>query len=978
MPLNAQSTETRELAELVRQTHAQNAAAGRTDEFHAEAAVWPADLSRRRFIQLMGASIALAGVGGCNRPPSKEIVPYTLPPEAGTGGEAIYYASAFAWEGFARGILVAAHNGRPTKIEGNPEHPESLGATDIFTQAAILTLYDPDRSRAPVRLNNPSSWQAFDREWSERRAKLLQNHGAGLALLTEPTTSPTYLQTIHRLLEQFPEAHWYQHTPLARYDRGGTQLDYDFSQADVVFSIESDVLGMHPAAIRYSRAFAARRRVVNGKSNPTRLYALESSPTITSSLADARLPVSPMRWPAILLELGASLGVNLSANPGSTSLPESARSKTTLSGNERQFVDHLARDLRAKAPRALCVVDPALPEVFHSFADALNQHLGAVGVTVHSFPAVRSDGDARARGDLSELSADIDRGEVNELFILEGNPVYTGSAERFKERLRKVPFSVHLGSHGDETAEACRWHLPQSHFLESWGDLRAYDGTVSIVQPLIEPLYETTSAIELLQRISPLPAETGYDLVRAHWALRQPDFDAQWRRWLDRGILPESRQPAGTSTAAKMPVATDWQDLAATEAIALVFKPDPTLSDGRWANHAWLQELPKPFTHLVWDNAALISPQFAERQHLKEGDEIRLHTDAGPLLMPVWILPGHADACVTLHLGSGRARVGTVGTGHGVDVYPIRPTGTRWLGQATRIERTGKRTELVSTHSHFSMQSREPVKTIQFAKLDQAKREEKEYGSMYPKVHYTSYAWGMSIDLNTCTGCNACVIACQAENNIPVVGKEQVQRGREMHWIRIDRYYDGEPANPRILQQPVPCMHCETAPCELVCPVGATVHSSEGLNDMVYNRCVGTRYCSNNCPYKVRRFNFFDFRLPLDSPKYLQSNPNVTVRQRGVMEKCTYCVQRINAARIRAERELRTIRDGEILTACQQACPVEAIIFGDINNPESRVAQRKREQTDYGLLAELNTRPRTTYLARVIDEVARPLTEGTA
>jgi len=972
MSTNSQPGEMKERAELLRQTHAKNAAAHRTDEFPADASIWPADLSRRRFIQMMGASIALAGLGGCNRMPSKEIVPYTLPPEAGTGAEALFYASAFPWEGFARGILVATHNGRPTKIEGNPAHSESLGAADIFTQASVLSLYDPDRSQTPRHRGDPSSWQAFEDAWAERRGALIQNRGRGLALLTEPTTSPTFLQTIHRLLEDFPEARWYQYTPLPRYDRNGTQLDYDFKKADVVFTIESDVLVSHPAAIRYSRAFADRRRVVNNHCNPSRLYALESSPTHTGSLAFARLPASPLRWPKILIELGATLGVNLPQD-----LFGAENNSSELTPEEKKFIENLARDLRAKAPGVLCVADPSLPEAFHVFADTLNRHFNAYDVTVHAIAPVRSDADTRANGTLTDLIGAIDADEVNALVILDSDPVYTASNVQFGKRLKQLGFSAHLGCHFDETAELCEWHVPQSHFLESWGDLRAFDGTTSIQQPLIEPLYKTVSAIELLQKISPAPAENGYDLVRAHWALNRPDFGPDWRRWLDRGVVPNSAEPHVPVPPAKANSPLRLGTISNHE-IALVFRPDPTLSDGRWANHGWLQELPKPFTHLVWDNAALLSPAFAKKHDLENGDEISLRTDHGELLMPVWILPGHADDCVTLHLGSGRGRVGSVGRKCGVDVYPFLPTTARWLGRADRLEKTGQKRDIVSTHDHFSMQSRDPVKTVSLQDIAEMKREKKNYDSMYPKVNYTSYAWGMSIDLNTCTGCNACVIACQAENNIPVVGKEQVKRGREMHWIRIDRYYDGDPANPRILQQPVPCMQCENAPCELVCPVGATVHSSEGLNDMVYNRCVGTRYCSNNCPYKVRRFNFFDFRQPLDSPEFLQANPNVSVRQRGVMEKCTYCVQRINAARIRAERELRKIRDGEVLTACQQACPVEAIIFGDLSDPKSRVTQRKGENTDYALLEELNTRPRTTYLARVTEDPARARTGGAA
>ncbi len=964
MKLSAHSSETLSLAKLAQETHARNAAAGRSDEFPTGASVWPADLSRRHFLQLMGASLALAGVGGCNRPPSKEIVPYTLPPEAGQGAEALYYASAFSWEGFARGILVAAHTGRPTKIEGNPQHPDSLGATDAITQAAVLSLYDPDRSKTPRRAGEPSSWQTFDQDWRERRERLSANRGRGFAILSEPTTSPTYLRELHQLLDTFPEARWYQHTPLVRYDRNGVQTDYDFAKADVVFTIDADVFSTHPSAIRYSRAFTARRKVVDGKVNPSRLYTVESSPSITGSMADVRLPADPARWPIILNALAEKLAQNSS---------DSSAFESALTPHEEHFINALARDLSAKAPNVLCVVDAALPESFHAFADSLHAKLGAVNVTVRAHPALRSDRDARAIGNIEQLTAALDRDEISELLIIDSNPVYTaGGDQHFAERLRRVPFSVHLGQHFDETAEACRWHLPQSHFLEAWGDLRAFDGTASIVQPLIEPLYETASACELLRRIWQPPGANGYELVRETWRAARPteDFENVWRRWLDRGVIPNSAETENLSstetvsrTFSKIP-----EDAGSPQKeITIIFKPDPNIADGRWSNNAWLQELPKPFTHLVWDNALLVSQGLASLYNLENGDEIQLAAENGQVTAPIWIVPGHADNCVTVHLGYGRRLVGTVGVGHGFDAYKIRSQPTSWLGRARTFAKTGGRQTLVSTHSHFSMEGRDLAKTINVAELSDFKREKSDFPSLYPKVAYTSYAWGLSIDLSVCTGCNACVIACQAENNIPVVGKDQVARGREMHWIRIDRYYSGDPANPRILQQPVPCMHCENAPCELVCPVAATVHSSEGLNDMVYNRCVGTRYCSNNCPYKVRRFNFFDYREPAGSPEYLQKNPNVTSRERGVMEKCTYCVQRINAGRIRAERENRKVRDGEIVTACQQACPVEAIVFGDINDPASRVSARKREKTDYSLLAELNTRPRTTYLTRIIN-----------
>ncbi len=924
------------------------------NEFPVGATLGPSELDRRQFVKLMGASIALAGLAGCVRRSTEKIVPYVVAPETAVPGHPQFFATALAVEGFARGIVVESHLGRPTKIEGNPDHPESLGATDAMTQAAILSLYDPDRSRVPRRQGQPSDWATFESEWAQRRAALLKAEGDGLALLTEPTSSPTLRREIQRVLKRFPKARWYQHTPLAGYEVDGHQPDYDFDKADIIFTIASDCLYRHPAALRYSRAFARRRRVENGNARVNRFYALESTPTVTGALADFRLPVSPPRMRVLLDVLAQAISDNT---------PPSAHG---LSRAEAQFVTSLIDDLRHHAPAVVCVAGPEEDADIQRWALTLNNHFGTNGKTAHFIPSLRSDTDQASAGNLAALSAAMHRGEVTGLFILGSNPVYTSPIDLdFSGQLLKVPFTVHHGGHVDETAILCTWHLPESHFLETWADLRAYEGTVTILQPLIEPLYDTRSDLEILRLFTAPPGDKPYDIVRETWQHERggSDFDLHWDRWLNTGIVDGSASPAVAAAAASNDA---WRVLArpaAGDLPILILQPDSTVLDGRWANNAWLQELPKPMTHLVWDNAALISPDFAAKLSVANGDLLALSSGPFAVEAAAWIMPGQAADCVTLSLGYGRTAAGSVGTGHGFNAYRLRAADALWQRSSLHVRKIGRSYPLVTTQQHFAMEGRDLVRVVSPAALSvPAPATSPTLYAPWPSV---GYAWGMSIDLSTCLGCNACIVACQAENNIPVVGKDQVARGREMHWIRIDSYFEGDTANPRLLHQPVPCMQCENAPCELVCPVAATVHSSEGLNDMVYNRCVGTRYCSNNCPYKVRRFNFFDYRPPSDALVNLQRNPDVTVRERGVMEKCTYCVQRINASRIAAEKEGRPIRDGEIKTACQQACPAEAIVFGNIADPESRVSHRKREPTNYRLLEELNTRPRTTYLAKV-------------
>lgn len=922
-----------------------------SDEFPAGASQWPADLNRRDFLQLTAASFALAGLVACSRHLPGQIRPAVTSGDAmQESGEPRWFATSMPTEGFGRGILVRTNSGRPTKIEGNPDHPESLGGTDVFTQAAILSLYDPDRSSVPQLDGLPSTWNAFEETWAAERAELIARRGAGLAVLTEPTTSPTLLRLLHELLDVLPEARWFQHTPLARYDH---DVDFDFTRADVILSLGSDCFYHHPAAVRYGAALAARRRVQDGSVAAPRFYALEPTPTVSGALADFRLPASPGR---LRLLLNAITRTIKGGAPGKE-----------LKADECRFVRGLAADIKANPGRVACVVGPECDPAIHTWAMALNSRSGQAAVRLSS--ASRSDGDSRSAGDLSDLANAMDRPDLRALFVLGVNPAYTGGIDLgLAEKFRRVPFTVHLGSHVDETAALAHWHLPEAHFLESWSDLRGFDGTASILQPTIEPMYATRSSSEIIRLIASGWSPAAYDLVRRTWATgRSPaDFDVCWHRWLDRGVVEEDRglPLALPGDAVEFP---DLETIAAEE-LTVGFQPDPTILDGRWANNAWLQELPKPLTHLVWENAALVSQILATRLALENGDVVVCGVAGAEIEVPVWIMPGQASDVITLSLGYGRTRIGVVGAGRGYDAYRLRRSSAPWHCTGVTIRKLGRKHTLVSTHGHFAMEGRDLVRVI--APTSAAIRIDHPTtgSSLYPTWRDDRYAWGMSIDLSACLGCQACVVACQAENNIPVVGKDQVARGREMHWLRIDRYYSGDRANPRFLHQPVPCMHCELAPCEVVCPVAATVHSSEGLNDMIYNRCIGTRYCSNNCPYKVRRFNFLDYHAPRDSTVYLQANPEVTVRERGIMEKCTYCVQRISAGRIAAEKENRAIRDGEIRTACQQACPAGAIVFGNLNDPSSLVARRKAEPTNYALLAELNTRPRTTYLAMVRQE----------
>jgi MoCo/4Fe-4S cofactor protein with predicted Tat translocation signal len=950
-------------------------------EFPEQASMFDDPKGRREFISLMGASLALAGLTACTRQPEEKILPYVRQPEQVVLGRPLFFATVASHDGYARGVLVESHEGRPTKIEGNPDHPLSLGATDVFGQAHVLGLYDPDRSRSVLFYGEERTWEGFRTALREALAKQKAKKGAGLRLFTGRVSSPTLVAQMAGILEAFPEAQWVSWEPAGRENsRAGAALafgepvepQYHFDKADVVLSLEADFVASHPASLRLVREFASRRKVTPEKADMNRLYVVEGSPTPTGASADHRLALRSSEIEGFARAVAAGLGVAVEG------------------GAAHAWVAPIVKDLARAGARALVLVGEAQPPAVHAIAHAINEALGAAGTTVtYTAPAEAAPlGGSTA---LQGLVADMQAGRVELLVILGPNPVYAAPADlAFKEALDKVKLHIHHGPYVDETAVRCEWHLPSSHPLESWGDLRAADGTASVVQPLIAPLYNTLSETEVLAAFSEKPEQKGYDVVREHWKERlgEADFEKRWNRALHDGVV------AGTAFAAKSVKvrAGEWTKVPRREAAAgleIVFRTDPGVFDGRFANLGWLQELPKPLTKLTWTNAAILSPRTAaklggfhveERGRGHETEVVELRYGGRSVKAPVWILPGHPDDAVTVHLGHGRERAGRVGNGVGFSAYALRTSDAPWFGGGLELAKTAETTIVACTQDHWTVEQpehaaaaeRHLVRAVNLAELvtnphavQDMGHETKEGLSLFPPYKYEGNAWGMAIDMSACVGCNACVVACQSENNIPVVGREQVARGREMHWIRVDRYYTGPPESPDTFHQPVLCMQCENAPCEVVCPVAATQHNEEGLNDMVYNRCVGTRYCSNNCPYKVRRFNFLLYQ-DWTTPTYkLMRNPEVTVRSRGVMEKCTYCVQRISRARIDSRNEDRVIRDGEIVTACEAACPAQAIVFGDVNDPQSRVSRLKAGARNYALLDELQTRPRTTYLAAV-------------
>ena len=944
-------------------------------EFPRQAVGWSEDENpvegRRNFLKLMGASLALAGMTACTRQPTEHIMPYVRQPEDLIPGRPLFFATAVTLNGVANGVLVESHEGRPTKVEGNPGHPATLGACDAFSQAAVLQLYDPDRSQALSYNGEIRSWGAFTGALRDALAQQKAKNGAGIRILTETLTSPSMAEQLRTIQKLYPGLKWHQWDAAGPHSARTAAMQafgqpantyYDFSHANVVVSLDADFLASGPASLRYARQFAKRRRVDEPSSTMNRLYVVEPMPTPTGTKADHRLALRASDIEEFAWALAISLGI--AQGP-----------KTGENHDIYKWLGPIARDLELNKGAGIVIAGEQQPPIVHSLAAIMNEKLGNTGKTVFHTDSIEAN-PVDQLASLQDLVKDLDAGAVELLIVIGGNPAFTAPVELgMRDRLKKAKLRIRLGLYADETSDVCQWQVPETHFLETWGDARAFDGTVTIQQPLIQPLYGGRSAMQVLQSFTEQPEKTPYDVVKGYWHDQHTgtDFEAWWRRAVHDGVVPGTALPVKTLIVRGEALSSRAGARHLGGKLEVIFRPDPTIYDGRFANNGWLQELPKPISKLTWDNAAFLSPATAHRLGVQKGDLLKLTYEGRSLNAPVFIQPGHVNGAATLHLGYGRTHAGRAGTGMGFNPYGLRTAKALWQDTGMEAVKAGGKYEFADTQNFHLLETPDRRHIIHRADLadfqknpesahEGAENPPKEL-SLYPEWKYEGHAWGMAIDLNSCTGCGACVVACQAENNIAVVGKDQVRRGRAMHWLRVDSYYQGEESDPAIYNQPVPCMHCENAPCELVCPVQATTHSSEGLNDMVYNRCVGTRYCSNNCPYKVRRFNFFlfsDFETP--SLK-LQRNPDVSVRSRGVMEKCTYCVQRINSAKIDAEKQDRPVRDGEIQTACQATCPSDAIVFGDINDKNSRVSKLKANERNYSLLADLNTRPRTTYLA---------------
>jgi molybdopterin-containing oxidoreductase family iron-sulfur binding subunit len=955
-------------------------------EFPSSAQEWVDPVSRRGFMKLMGASMALAGLSGCTKQPDEPIYPYIKAPEDLILGKPNYFATAHPLATGAVPTLVKADQFRPIKIDGNPEHPYNQGSSDVFTQASLLDLYDPDRSKRVT-------FQGENREWTEfaqtLRSKATESKdGTGIYFLTTTITSPTLARQWKEVAAAYPSAKLVQYDPAI----AGTALaagavpQYDLSGADVIVSLDADFLSgaAYPGFHKLVREYAARRK---DPKQLNRLYAIESMPTTTGMKAEHRLGLRASEVPAFAAALAAALGVEGASAPGYNWTPE-----------QQKFLTALAKDLKARAGKSAVIPGLYQDASVAALALAINNALGNTGktVAVTSEPLNPLPSDQIA--DFKALVSDLNAGKVEWLVILNANPIYSSPADLdFVSAFNKAKVVAHLGMHQNETGQIAQWHIPAAHALEFWSDARAYDGTVSIVQPLIEPLYGGHAAHEVFQALLNEPLLTSYQAVRETWKTAiKGDFETGWRKALHAGWIPDTKFDTTGKASADKAFHGQVPTPSPKDAIEIIFRPDLCVYDGRWSNVGWLQELPKPVTNLSWDNAAIVSGETLTKLGLEEDDIVELTVGGGKVKAPVIVAPGHPDNSVTVHLGYGRQAAGRVGSGAGFSAYLIRPAGAPFYATGS-IKKVEGKWGVAVTKSHFqdhrsarfggegggthSLEANEAIGErgiIRYATLAEYKQnpgfaneghEVTHMGtSLFPNWTYNEgNAWGMSIDMASCTGCNACVLSCYAENNIPVVGKQQVRIGRNMQWLRIDSYFEGDLAAPRAHFQPMMCQHCENAPCEQVCPVGATVHTPEGLNTMVYNRCVGTRYCSNNCPYKVRRFNFLLFSDYETESLKLMRNPDVSVRSRGVMEKCSFCVQRITVAKIEADKENRGIRDGEIVTACQQACPGGAITFGNINDKGSRVAKQRADERTYQVLADLNTRPRTTYVAAVLN-----------
>jgi molybdopterin-containing oxidoreductase family iron-sulfur binding subunit len=937
-----------------------------------------AQIGRRNFLKLMGASLALAGVAGCRRP-EEAIVPYVDQPEEIVPGVPNYYATTIPFDTSAYGVIVECHEGRPTKIEGNPAHPSTRGASSIFLQAAILGLYDPNRSAKIRQGGKNREFADFLSFWGEQAAAFAADGGAGLAVLAEPFSSPTLARLKSEFSQAYPRARWVTYAPLSDETRTtalksltGAELVpvYRYDRARVILALDADFLQHESESITAAMDFAAGRQPGDAGAAMNRLYVVESAYSTTGGMADHRLRLPSEDIGSFLLALLRELadrGLALENVPSGIGNTEFNKKWTAA----------VASDLLEAGQAGLIVAGRRQPPWVHELVFLLNHALGSAGQCIDFFPL--NDAALSSTAELNKLTTDMAAGQINTLFILGGNPVYNAPVDfNFAEALDHVAHTIHLGHYHDETAQRSAWHISQAHVLENWGDARAVDGTLSVVQPTIASLYGGYSDIELIGALVTAGPAKGYDLVRTTWQsiIGPNDFEKKWRRVLHDGVFEGTVSEEITFTPLKSAdriiaeLSPPGRDVS-QENLELGFYAS-NVFDGQFANNAWLQELPDPITKLTWDNASLLAPLTAEKLGVANGDMVELHLDDRSLALPVWIVPGLAEYCVALPLGYGRRELGRVADGAGFDTYLLRTSGGMSYVRGATMTRTGRTVELANVQDHNTMEGRPIIREATLSEYQarpEFAREAVEHPplkSIYPDYDYgKGFQWGMVIDLNVCNGCNACVVACQSENNIPVVGKEQVAKGREMAWIRTDRYFAGSLEEPRLVFQPVACQQCENAPCEQVCPVAATVHDKEGLNTMNYNRCIGTRYCSNNCPYKVRRFNFFNYTAEMAEVVKMAQNPDVTVRSRGVMEKCTFCLQRINRAKREARKRGQELNDGDIQTACQQACPSRAISFGNLNDPASRVARLKAADRNYELLAELNVRPRISYRAKI-------------
>lgn len=921
-------------------------------------------VNRRQALSLLATGMA-GGLAACSKP-DEQILPYVKMPERIVPGEPLKFATTLGLAGTGRGAIVTAIDGRPIKVEGNPRHPGSLGATDVFAEAAVLSLYDPDRSRTILHNGAIASREALLGALTTELSQARDRQGNGLRLLTGRTTSPTLLRQIDNILQALPAASWHAYDPTDDENaRQGAQLAHgeplhsiaDFTKARVIVSLEADPLGHGPDQIQNGRGFATGRADINAFS---RLYCLESMLSLTGAKADERLALRPEAIERFAMSLARDFG----APTGATDLPE----------RERLLLRNISADLKRHKGEALVLAGPRMSKETHALVHWINAQLDAPVRFID--PLDRTPAGKQAET-LEQLAGELEAGHVRQLVMVGANPVYDAPADlQFEERARKAPFRLHMAEYVDETAAIATWHVPQTHQLETWSDLRASDGTASIVQPLIKPLYGSYGAHQLLAWLTGEYDATAYELVRQTWrGASSGDFEAWWQGVLHEGVIAGTSAPPVKAAAPLLPslIAADAQ-AGREDEISLVLYPDPCLWDGSFANNAWLQECPKPLSKQVWGNALALHPDDASRIGLQSGDVVAISAQGRLIEVPVRVEPGSAMGVCALALGGGRQHAGAIGSGVGANAYTLRTSENRWRTARVSIARTVRREPILTTQNIVrtpeDVRELYPLYQLGGALPSAAPADPPSLLPPTPKAS-DGHAWAMVIDTSICVGCNACVVSCQAENNVPVVGPEQVAMGRDMHWMRVDVYDHGAPNEPQLGFQPVPCMHCEHAPCEPVCPVAASVHDSEGLNAQVYNRCIGTRFCEANCPYKVRRFNFFGYAdgeeySNLGAESYRgQKNPEVTVRARGVMEKCTYCVQRISGARRAAERESRVLGPDEVRTACQNACPTSAISFGDLNQHDAEISRRKADPRHYSLLGHLGTRPRTTYLADV-------------